>query len=96
MAASARTTEGDPEIPHRRHTSKLRLERAHHAGYLLLKQGLLNLVRCVFMHFLMDPDVCREPAHTHGARAARARDFVNFRKFSPAWRARGARAWVYL
>ena len=29
---------------------KLRLERAHHAGYLLI--GL----RCVFMHFLMDPD----------------------------------------
>ena len=28
-------------------------------------------VRRVFMPFLMDPDVCREPAH--GARAARAR-----------------------
>ena len=30
---------------------KLRLERAQHAGYLLI--GL----RCVFMHLLMDPDI---------------------------------------
>ena len=30
---------------------KLCLERAQHAGYLLI--GL----RCVFMHFLMDPDI---------------------------------------
>ena len=44
---------------------KLRLELIQHAGYLVM--GL----RCVFMPFLMDPDVCREPAH--GARAARAR-----------------------
>ena len=43
---------------------KLRLELIQHAGYL----GMGLLVRCVFMPFLMDPDVCREPAH--GARVA--------------------------
>ena len=51
MAASARTTKGDPEIPssgviHQ----KLRLELIQHAGYLVM--GL----RCVFLPFLMDPD----------------------------------------
>ena len=38
---------------------KLRLERAQHAGYLQCTCGptpVLNLVRGVFMHFLMDPD----------------------------------------
>ena len=44
---------------------KLRLELIQHAGYLVM--GL----RCVFMPFLMDPDVCREPVH--GASVARAR-----------------------
>ena len=38
-----------------------------------------------------------ERCFSHGGpRGARARDFVNFRKHSPAWRARGARVRVYL
>jgi hypothetical protein len=38
------------------------------------------------MHFLMGPDDGSQPPP--GARAARAGDFENFRKFSPAGRAR--------
>jgi hypothetical protein len=49
---------------------------------------LIMGLRRVFMPFLMDPDV----GNQRMTPAGRARDFVNFRKFSPAWRARGARA----
>ena len=65
MAASARTTKGGPETH-----QKLRLELIQHAGYLVM--GL----RCVFMPFLMDPDV----GNQRMAPARRAR--AGFRKVS--------------